>query len=130
MEENRKKTLAVVTKCDLPTVVRPDGGGRVLGLDAVCVSALTGEGLNLLREGIASAVAPTESESTVTDPRHVSELSAAARALSRAEEALPGLPDAAFEELTEAMERLAAILGRDAGEELVDSIFAGFCIGK
>jgi tRNA modification GTPase len=130
VEENRKKTIAVVTKCDLPTVVRPDGGGRVLGLDAVCVSALTGEGLNLLRERIASAVAPTESESTVTDPRHVSELSAAARALSRAEEALPGLPDAAFEELTEAMERLAAILGRDAGEELVDSIFAGFCIGK
>ena len=125
-----KKTLAVITKCDLEPVLRPDEVGLVLGLPAVCVSSLTGEGLTALRERIASLIAPTESESTVTNPRHVSALREAEAALERAASALPALPDAAFEELREAMESLASILGRDAGEELVDEIFSSFCIGK
>lgn len=125
-----QKALAVITKCDLEPVTRPDGEGVFRGLAAVCVSSVTGEGLSSLRERIASLIAPTRSESIVTNPRHVSALQRAAECMTRAEEALPALTDAAFYELRNTMDELASIPGKDAGEELVDSIFSSFCIGK
>ena len=130
-----ERAVAVITKADLPAVIFPDESGLFCGLDAVCISALTGEGLGELKKLIAGRLLPgegSEAEGLVTNVRHITALENAADSLFRACERLSGLdPDAAFFELRSAMGSLAAIIGRDdPAEDLVDSIFAHFCMGK
>lgn len=124
------KTLAVLTKADLPRVNFAEGG-RFLGLPALAVSSLTGEGLTALCKAAAEALAPKELEPAVTNTRHIFALEEAAKSLTAAAELLSNsVPDAAAIELREAMDRLASITGGDVSEELVDEIFSRFCIGK
>lgn len=127
-----RKTLAVITKSDLPAVLAPDAGVSFRGLPAVKVSALTGEGLTELRKRIASMAAPGELEPEVTNVRHIRALEQAKSALEAACTGLSaGTPDTAVFELREAMTGLASITGReDAAEDLVNTIFSSFCIGK
>ena len=138
-EKCGQKTLAVLTKSDLAPVVLPgadgrfefDNGGETISLPAVRISAVTGEGLDALRAAAAAMIAPTESETTVTNGRHIAALERANACLSSAAEELYALPDAAYQNIREAMELLGSIVGRaDTAEELVDEIFASFCMGK
>lgn len=133
-----KNTIAVLTKSDLERVVLPEEGklARELSygaeIPAVQVSAVTGDGLEELKALIAGLIVPSESETLVTDSRHIAALKKAedglSEALLRLEE---GLPDAAFEDLRAAMEATGSVIGvGDAAEELVDEIFSHFCIGK
>lgn len=128
------KTLAVITKIDLPTMLAEDAGGRFCGVPACRISSVTGEGLTLLRRTIAEALLPEavgEGEATVTNLRHVRALAEAASRLSAAADTADSLPDAALFELRAAMELFASVIGRDdPAEELVDTIFSGFCMGK
>lgn len=127
-----RKILAVLTKSDLEHVISPDEDGSFLGLRALRVSSLTGEGLSALCSEAVEALVPGELEPAVTNTRHISALEEAGKRLSKAADALTlSLTDAAAEELRDALERLGSITGRDdIGEELADAIFAGFCIGK
>lgn len=132
---NPERAVAVITKSDLENVIFPDENGEFCSLEAVRISALTGEGLGDLKKLIARRLLPgegSEAEGLVTNVRHIGELENAADALERAEEKLKWKDsDAAFFELRSAMEHLAAILGKeDPTEDLVDSIFANFCLGK
>ena len=127
-----QKTIAVITKNDLEQVVGPDTEGRLCGFPAVTVSSLTGEGLGELKLAIAKKLVPAEAEALVTNRRHIAALSCAAHSVSEAEALLRcGMTDAAFFELRTAMDQLAAITGReDPAEDLVNEIFANFCVGK
>ena len=127
-----KNMIAVITKADLETVIAPDEEGRFLDHAAAAVSSLTGEGLGALKKAIAAALLPGDgaSDALVTNARHVSALIRASEHLSEAEDSIR-IPDAAYYELRSAMDCLASILGvDDPTEELVDSIFANFCMGK
>ena len=130
--EGGKKTVAVITKSDLEQVISPDEEGVFRSFPAVIVSSLTGEGMTRLTRTIAGLIAPGDRDSVVTNTRHISALREAARGLeAAAENTREQNPDAAFFELRGAMDKLAAIIGReDPSEELVDSIFASFCVGK
>ena len=130
-----ERAVAVITKSDLENVVFPNENGEFCGLNAVRISALTGDGLDALKKLVSERLLPhegAEAEGLVTNARHIGELEAALTALEAAENRLgDGDTDAAFYELDSAMKHLAAILGReDAAEELVDTIFARFCMGK
>ena len=132
LEAGGKKILAVITKSDLEQVTFPDENGLLSGVPSVTVSTLTGEGLTQLRSSIVKLLAPEERETLVTNARHIEALNKTSKHISEAillTEA--GALDAAFFEIRAAMESLASILGRvDAGEELIDSVFADFCVGK
>lgn len=130
-----RNALAVITKSDLEQAVFPDDNGLFRGLPCVLTSSLTGAGLNELRQRAASLLLPDgECAGTplVTNSRHVALLEKAAERVAAAVSAIDsGLSDIQYHELRLAMDDLAAILGvQDPGEELINSIFANFCIGK
>jgi len=132
-----------LTKRDLVTPpasapVTPDEVlARIPGSDAraVSVSSVTLEGLAELRETFAELLGASRSgglAGAVANPRHTDALSRAREALARADEqAASGSPgEIVALELREALAAVGEVTGRGAGAELLDRIFARFCIGK
>jgi tRNA modification GTPase len=102
----------------------------------VRVSALTGEGLRRLEERLRAELlsgdVSSADQTTVTNPRHHTALLAGRRYLRQARDALQaGLPeDITSTDLRLAVSALGEITGESITEDLLDSIFRNFCIGK
>ena len=99
------------------------------------ISAKTGEGLEELKKMIASAysLAEIQADATlVTNLRHFEALSRAREALDHARSGLVlGTPsDLLAEDLRAAIRELGSIFGEIAPDEILNGIFANFCIGK
>lgn len=98
------------------------------------VSAVTGEGVDGLAEAIAGRLeGRAAGASAVMRVRHRVALEAAAGRLAAAEGWLgggDGALDLAAEELRGATGALEALLGRVDAEDVLDDIFASFCLGK
>ena len=101
------------------------------------MSALTGEGIATLRERIATAldVEPLRDRPAMTNVRHFALVQRAHDALVRARTAT--LPDGGslseefvLADLQDARAALEEIAGRRAPDDLLEHIFARFCIGK
>jgi tRNA modification GTPase len=105
--------------------------------DAVEVSAATGEGLDGLRRRISQllgAGAPGE-RPAITNARHIALVERADAALRRARGAAmtegQSMPEEfVLADLQEARAALEEITGRRTSDDLLDHIFARFCIGK
>jgi tRNA modification GTPase len=133
LTEASAPAIAVINKSDLP-------GHRLLaqGLLAdrpqVAVSALTGDGLGDLEAAIGTALAAgddTLEPLLVTARQHA----VVNRAIEHTRRAIAVLRDQggielAAIDLRTAREALAELWGRDATEDVVDAIFASFCLGK
>ena len=119
----------VYNKIDLfarPTQ-RTDTGNHT----AIFVSALTGEGLPLLRDWLLATAGwqPTGEGVFLARARHLAALELARQHLTQAE----GRPDQYelfAEELRLAQNALAAITGEMTPDDLLGEIFGKFCIGK
>jgi tRNA modification GTPase len=103
--------------------------------DTLLISALTGAGLETLREAILTALELQrigEETPTLTHQRHIQAVADAKRALEQTREALrQGYPpDLIAVDLRAAWLALGAITGETADETLVQRIFRDFCIGK
>ncbi len=101
------------------------------GLSVISGSALTGQGLDRLQAALTARVRDAASGSAilVTRQRHREALTAAHGAMLRALD--PDHPaDLAAEDVRIALQALARIIGRFDVEQVLDRIFAGFCIGK
>lgn len=100
---------------------------------ALNVSGVTGEGIDELKETIfkKSALISTD-EVLITNLRQYSALGECLDALSRAETAMVSCepPDILSVELFCALSALCEIDGARATEDVVNSIFARFCVGK
>ena len=96
------------------------------------VSAKTGEGV----ENVAKAIVALFKENKVnggemiTSERHISALYQAERALKNAIVSKDATLDLLLIDLTEAYNSLGEITGKTATENVVDSIFSRFCVGK
>jgi tRNA modification GTPase len=133
-----KPTLLVWNKADQapPTLPAPPLEHPSL-LGSVATSAATGSGLPALAQTIAGAllghgsVAP-DSSHLVTNPRHRDALSRAADLLHSVESgwSTGTPPDLVAGDLTAALNALGEITGDIVGEDLLDTIFSRFCIGK
>jgi tRNA modification GTPase len=114
--------VLVANKIDL-------GGDAPSG--AIGVSALTGAGLDTLRDRLAAAaLALTERAGPppLTRARHRAALQETAGHLARATDA--DLPELMAEDLRLALRALGRITGQVGVEDLLDTIFSRFCIGK
>jgi tRNA modification GTPase len=134
-----KPMIPVINKSDLPQRLDEE---RLRGLlieatpPIVRISAKYGDGIDRLTEAIHEMIliAPAEEtqETMITDLRHKVALERAAECLIRARDGLSdGLPsELATLEIREALDSLGEITGRTTSEEVLDRIFANFCIGK
>jgi tRNA modification GTPase len=115
--------LRVWNKADLPWPVEREG---------LRLSLKSGEGLDAVIAAIAAAAKDrlevAGDAPMLTRPRHRHALGDAAAALQRASEARE--PELFAEDLRLALRSLGHITGRVDVEELLDTIFRDFCIGK
>ena len=123
--------VPVINKCDLKRMPeRPCIDGRAV----LPVSCLTGEGMPGLLDTLAERAAgllAAGSEPLLTRARHRAALQEAAAALSRFRSAHAGTELALLaEDLRLAARALGLITGKVSVEDLLDRIFAEFCIGK
>ena len=126
-------TLLVMTKADL-VAASPLTASSNVPSPPLLVSAVTGEGLDSLRGAIAARLGVVEAEGELLVlERHREALASAslflreAAALARGE---GGAPELVAARVREALSALGAITGETATEELLDRIFATFCVGK
>jgi tRNA modification GTPase len=128
-----KRRLLVRNKHDLPQrlEIPPDHPGAV-----VPVSCLTGEGVELLKDTLKGMVwkgeLGTEMLEVMINSRHQEALRRAGAAVRRTVEALRqdlSLEFAALD-LRIAVNAVGEVVGQTATEDLLDSIFSQFCIGK
>jgi len=127
-----KTALVVANKCDLPAHAELDG----LPWLQVSTSALTGEGLAELETAMVNSVlggkVVTSDALLVTNPRHKEALQKASRhlALARASVAEKLPDDFVTIDLTAVLNALGEITGETVTEDLLETIFSKFCIGK
>ena len=121
------RSIAVANKSDL--CGRPPS--EIAGFPAVSVSALTGAGLTgLLRrlEARAAGAMTAVAEAPLTRLRHRLALEECVDALARARSA--DADELVAEDLRLAARALGRVTGRVDVEDLLDVVFADFCIGK
>lgn len=129
-----RPAILVVNKCDLPPTT--DAEGLLPGATRVNVSALTGEGLDELRQTVLDTVLGGQVVASdavlVTSVRHKDALARTADYIRKAQATMDqGLPaDFVTIDLRAAVEALGEITGQTVTEDLLDSIFGNFCIGK
>ena len=95
--------------------------------------AKTGEGVETLRQTLYETAlrGASPEEAYLTNERHIQAARTAAEAIGRALEALnTHTLDCAALDLRAAWEALGAITGENTTEDIVDRIFAKFCLGK
>jgi tRNA modification GTPase len=134
-----RQTVAVINKGDLDHVIAPHHL-EAAGLSAriVAVSALTGDGLETLREAMERAVeeiagAPVSgADVAISRERHRVALALAIESLehARASAAAAMPPEIVAVDVTAAADALARITGEVSTEDVLDAIFSEFCIGK
>lgn len=129
--------LLVVSKADLPQALGLEEAAALAGASPVLrTSALTGEGLAELAGTLANLVrggAVQRPPSDLTwNARHRAALRGARAALRRAARAVRNRLGSEFvaADLRDAHTAIASITGQTTQEDILDVIFAQFCIGK
>ncbi len=125
--------IVAVNKSDLPRAV--DIGGLADRFDNVAsVSAATGEGLDVLTDAIAAQfpAGSTAGGALLTNARQAD---AANRALSAVAEARSALrigmtADVVLTDCESALAALGELNGKQVRDDLIDTIFSRFCVGK
>jgi len=127
MERAREhgRWILVGNKADLPRVAE-------FNSDFIAVSALTGQGIDRLREAIAPAASREQESGFITSIRHEQLLRESLEALAQARRAADvGIPhEMLLLDLYAALRPLDGITGATTADDILNRIFATFCIGK
>jgi tRNA modification GTPase len=108
-------------------------GPKPEAMTALGISTVTGDGLDALVAMLTarvSAALGAEEAPVLTRARHRRLALAAQAAITRAMDALAAGPELAAEELRAAAVSVGRLTGRIDVEDLLDEVFARFCIGK
>ncbi len=130
-----RRVVFVVNKIDIKDPAHPRLPEKYDDIPRVAISALTGEGLEPLKEKIVSislAGIDTQASSILPNLRHKSALE---EAVVHLEAANAGMLQACEPELLAidikaGIDSLGTITGETASLDILDSIFDNFCIGK
>lgn len=128
-----KKRIIVCNKSDLPGRLELPGAMKAAAVDICC---LTGAGLETLKDSIKAAIWSGEIKAEMLEAminsRHQDALRRAREATRRTADALRS--DATLElaalDLRIAVNAVGEVVGKTTTEDLLDSIFSQFCIGK
>ncbi len=129
-----RSVVVVVNKSDLPTVA--DDSTILPEARHVHLSALTGEGLNALKDAIVDAIfsgqVQTPDVPVISNPRHCETLRRALAQVTAAENSCHAqcTADLVAIDLTAAVSALGEITGETVGEDILEAIFSNFCVGK
>ena len=127
-----KAALVAANKCDLPQ----QADLSELRWEAVRTSALSGEGLTQLEERMVNLALGgkvfVSDALMVHNPRHKSALERAEESLTQA---LSGIASGTADDfitidLTAALDALGEITGETVQDDLLETIFSNFCVGK
>ena len=135
-ELGERPGLAVINKVDLTQEISLPDLEKATSLPSVKISALTGEGIENLKQQIVDLTLKRGLNTTgemVTQARHHQHLRQCLACLHRAQELLKETA-APWElvalELQEAIRELGEITGQEVGDDVLDRIFSEFCLGK
>ncbi len=124
-----KKTICIINKADLPRKLTPP-----LFENTICISAKTGEGLDELFALISKMYSrgKLSSKIIIASERHKQSLlhadSHIKSALSAISEGMP--PDIILGDLELCLHSLGEVDGMTVSDEIIDNIFANFCVCK
>jgi tRNA modification GTPase len=133
-----KPLVVVINKMDIMPEKHLAAYRRALSEQVlITISATTGDGVEALRKAIYTAVT---TDSLVGDPAHacvpnLRHQAALKRALASTKGIIEGLsavlpPDLLAIELQTALDHLGDIIGETTAEDVLDTIFERFCLGK
>ncbi|TET54382.1 MAG: tRNA uridine-5-carboxymethylaminomethyl(34) synthesis GTPase MnmE, partial [Actinobacteria bacterium] len=135
MDIKDKKTIAVLNKCDLKAMIKV-ADIKKIGIDNIVkVSALTVEGIEDLKQKITDICFEHHVEPKEVIVGNLRQAKAIEEGVKRMGKALSLLKEKESEEIVAleiegASESLARIIGEISNEDILNSIFSTFCIGK
>lgn len=120
------KLIVVANKSDLKT--------HSSFKNSILISAKTGKGIEELKNAIYDKVIDSNVISSailITNERHVEALKSAIQSIESALKGIKNLPlDVISVDIMDAYSELGEITGTTSSEEIIDSIFKKFCLGK
>jgi tRNA modification GTPase len=127
-----RRALVACNKCDLELESQP---AAELPLQAVSTSAITGQGMEVLRDSLLGLVSNPAGETEMgmlTNLRHHEAVTAALAALGKASDAArEGIPhEMVLLDLYAALRQLDGLTGETTADDILNRIFSSFCIGK
>lgn len=134
-EVKNKKTIAVINKIDLKPRIEKEKISKLFS-EVVEVCAKKSKGIGLLENAFLDFVYKGKLKSPefmlVSNLRHIRALKDAKKMIDQAKSALTEKlpPEFIAQDLKDACVHLDVILGRSFPEEILERIFADFCIGK
>ncbi len=133
--KRNKNVIVVLNKCDKSTSEKHKEYFRNLGFERiVSISAKDGSGMEQLEEAVKSFYPDVDSVlegEILANARQHAALTKAVSDIDKALTALDALtPDTACLDMESALGNLLEADGRQVSEEIVNSIFAHFCVGK
>ncbi len=123
VKQSAKNLITVFNKAD-----KTECGGK----EGIIISAKTGQGLENLEKEIAKTLNLGDisgQEILITSAAHYKALLAAALELEKAAEKLTDL-ELCAEHLRSALKELKELIGEVTSEDVLDTIFSKFCVGK
>ena len=125
----------MLNKCDKNTPEKHEAYFKDLGFEKiVCISAKDGEGMEKISDAVRSFYPDVDSAmegEILANARQHAALTKAVSDIDKALSALSALtPDTACLDMEAALGELLEADGRQVSEEIVNSIFAHFCVGK
>lgn len=132
-----RKSIVILNKTDLPSKIKAEDLREEFQDRPIITTSITEDkGIEDLEESIKdlfySGRLNVESDTIVTNIRHKNQLEKALKSINSAREDLIGnIPlDCIEVDLKNAWEDLGEISGDTVGEDILDKIFADFCLGK
>ena len=131
-----KKAIVLLNKIDLDLVTTKEMLENKLTHPVLEISARQEQGMdefeNLLKEMFFNGNISFNDEIYITSIRHKTAISDALESLNMVLQSIDdGMPEDFFSiDLMNAYETLGSIIGESAGEDLIDTIFSDFCMGK
>ena len=130
-----KNIIVVLNKCDKNTSQNHEEYFKKLGFDKiVSISAKSGDGMEKIEEAVKSFYPDVDSAlggEILANARQHAALTKAVSDIDKALSALEALtPDTACLDMESALGELLEADGRQVSEEIVNNIFAHFCVGK
>ena len=131
-----RKSIVLLNKTDLETVLTPEEVERRTGSEVIAVSAKEQRGIDLLEQKVKDLFLNGEidfnDELMITNVRHKTAMSEALKSLELVEQSIEEqMPEDFYSiDLMNAYEQLGTIVGESLEDDLVNEIFSKFCMGK